>query len=774
MRKWTAVIVVMLIGSLLTLGTVRSDPADAYQTAVHPVIAAYARILYTNPEITARSGSIDHGAYHEDELDHVWDRSMACTTINHFWDADGGPNDEVTSVFCNGPNAWQKARILWGMALGEYHAGHTSTAYEYLGHVAHLLMDMAVPAHAHEDMHPWSDEYEDWLGVPEAALSTAELDALIALGPVELPGGPVNPLYRLFYLTNQRADFYASEDFDGDSVDPNGWVDFSELEDVAKCRDQDDFDDDCLHIVRRNTYPYAIRAVATLYQLFEEAIHHDTALTVVIDRVKELECHDDLGWACESGPDYFVRINIDGFWFRNEGNQIEDTADISPGWAFARGVGLSGSVPVVVQLWDEDEEPNADDKSDIDPKNGPRDLDLVVDLGKCIALEPGAVSGDLTGACGESLSIAGDESDRSRIWFHIIPPNSPPTADAGPDRAVDEADLVTLNGSFTDPNTEDTHTFSWHLETSTNGQAVPDATTQSLSFTALDNGVYTFTFTVIDNHGAQGTDTVVVTAANVAPVSAIDRITDETGAEIGVDVPVVLVGLGIDLEGSFTDVGTLDTHTATLSWDDGTVLHEGDFASISDSVGGATGRLEAGHTYTDEGAYAITLDVTDKDGGIGSATAQIDVVDAADAVAAVAEALLPLADDPDIQAAIDKLRGNKGGAAANGAFDLLEKGNLNAALEKIKQALAYLEAAEAADPGLDLTFEKGLLTLAAKSVAVGAIGDAEALADRPNEQKSVQEAKNLVALGDGMLATSDYIGAVGIYQEAVREVRGVH
>jgi hypothetical protein len=774
MRKWTVFIIVMLIGGLLTAGTVQPDPADAYQTAVHPLIASYARILYSNPEITAHAASIDAGAYHEDELDHVWDRSMACTTINHFWDADLGPDDEVWSVFCDGPNAWQKSRILWGMALGEYHAGHVGTAYEYLGHVAHLLMDMAVPAHAHEDMHPWSDEYEDWLGVPEAALTTAELDGLIALGPVELPGGAINPLYRLFYLTNQRADFYASEDYDGDSIDPNGWVDFSGLEDVAKCRDQDDFDNECLSIVRRNLHPYAIRAVATLYQLFEEATRQDTALTVVIDRVQELECHDDLGALCESGPDYFVRIYIDGFWFRNEGNQIEDTADISPGWAFARGTGLSGSVPVVVQLWDEDEEPNADDKSDIDPADGPRDLDLVVDLGKCIALEPGAISGDVIGACGASLSIAGDESDRSRIWFHIIPPNAPPTADAGPDQAVDEADLVTLNGSFADPNVEDTHTFLWHLESSTNGQAVPDTTTQSLSFTALDNGAYTFTFTVTDNHGAQDSDTVVVTAANVAPVAAIDRITDETGAEIGVDVPVVLVGLGIDLEGSFTDVGTLDTHTAILNWGDGTSQTETEFASFSDCLGGVTGTLQTNHIYTDDGSYTITLDITDKDGDVGTTTSQIEVVDAADAVAAVAEALLPLADDPDIQTAIGKLVGEQGGVAASGAFDLLEKGNLNAALEKIKQALAYLEAAEAADPDLDLTFEKGLLTLAAKSAAVGAIGDAEVHADQPNEQKRVQEAKDLVALGDGLLAASDNIGAVGNYQEAAREVQGVH
>ena len=116
----------------------------------------------------------------------------------------------------------------------------------------------------------------------------------------------------------------------------------------------------------------------------------------------------------------------------------------------------------------------------------------------------------------------------------------------------------------------------------------------------------------------------------------------------------------------------------------------------------------------------------------------------------------------------------KNGKARNGALDLLQQGNLNAALEKIAQALQELEAAEAADPTLDLLSAKALLALAAKSVAVQAIDDAERVADRPGEQQRVAQALQLLAEGNSLLAWgTDVLGAVNKYQEAVRQVQGL-
>jgi hypothetical protein len=741
---------------------------------VHEYIVGEATYLHINDEIFAYLADIINGATHEDIHDHVYDRSGGCVTITHFWDPDRGTDQLVWSVFCEEENAWQKARQLWGMALGEYYSGDKAAAYEYLGHVAHLLSDMTVPAHAHEDTHVYPDEFDDnFMTEARAQISQSELDGLRALGPVEIPDG-VAELYYLFYTTAQVGDFYASDDDAGDSDDPEGWVDFSGLEDVPECREAGGPEDDCdLNVIRRNSYLYSIRAVAGLYKLFEKTTKQQAELTVVIDSVQQLQGH-----GATDDPDYFVKVGIGEVWFKNEGNQAEACTDctVHPGWAFARNVGLTGATTVKIELWDEDEgEANPDDHSDIydDPDGEERSLWLTVDLVGCMAGADGAVYGDLGGTCGVQLTSAGDDEDRSQIWFRIIPPNAPPTADAGPDQTVDESELVTLNGSFTDPNVGDTHTFLWHLESSTNGQAVPAATTQSMSFTAIDDGVYIFSFTVTDSHGAQGSDTVVVTAENVPPVASIDSITDESGAEIGVNVPVALVGLEVDLAGSFTDVGTVDTHTAQINWGDGSTDEDPEFNAFSDCVGGVTGTLNAAHIYADPGIYTITLNVTDDDAGVGTTTAQIEVVDAAGAIEAVVEALTPLADDPNVQAAIDKLQGEQDGHASNGALDKLEQDNPNAALEKIKQALAYLEAAEAADPSLDLTYDEGLLALAGKSVAVGAIEDAEALAFKPNDLLKIQQAKDLVAQGDALLAAHDYVGAVDKYQQAVREVQNI-
>jgi hypothetical protein len=124
--------------------------------------------------------------------------------------------------------------------------------------------------------------------------------------------------------------------------------------------------------------------------------------------------------------------------------------------------------------------------------------------------------------------------------------------------------------------------------------------------------------------------------------------------------------------------------------------------------------------------------------------------------------------------ALAKLEGKNGGKANNGALDQLEKSNLNAALLKIKQAQDALQAAEAAgDASLDMMRLKGLLALTAKSAAVEAIQQAEAMANKPNEQRKVQSAKDLIATGDDLLASGDYVGAVSRYQEAVRAVQSI-
>jgi hypothetical protein len=103
-----------------------------------------------------------------------------------------------------------------------------------------------------------------------------------------------------------------------------------------------------------------------------------------------------------------------------------------------------------------------------------------------------------------------------------------------------------------------------------------------------------------DDAGGSDSDTVQVTVNNVDPVV-------NAGADIS-----VLLGNPAAFNGSFTDVGTLDSHT--IEWD------FGDGAT-------ASGSLTPTHTYTATGSYVVTLTVTDDDTGVGSDSLTVTVVD---------------------------------------------------------------------------------------------------------------------------------------------------
>ncbi len=179
---------------------------------------------------------------------------------------------------------------------------------------------------------------------------------------------------------------------------------------------------------------------------------------------------------------------------------------------------------------------------------------------------------------------------------------------------IDEDGTVSLTGTLTDVGTLDTHsvTVDW-------GEGAPEAATVvqgagSASFSAshqyLDDDpsgtpqdTYTITVTVTDDDTGSDTATIDTLVKNVAPVidSVASDATFDDKAEEGEPVTV---------SGTFSDVGTLDTHTGSVDWGDGTVTP----ATIG------TGTFSASHAYAAGGVYTVEVTITDDDTGEVSAT----------------------------------------------------------------------------------------------------------------------------------------------------------
>ena len=135
-----------------------------------------------------------------------------------------------------------------------------------------------------------------------------------------------------------------------------------------------------------------------------------------------------------------------------------------------------------------------------------------------------------------------DVSDALRVTV-TDSPNTPPTVEAGPDQTVDEGATVTLSGTATDADPEDTLTYSWN-QTSGTAVALSGGNTASPTFTApLVESEADLVFELTVGDGAyEDTDTVTITvldgAGNMPNADAgPDRAVDEGD-------PVTLDGTG--------------------------------------------------------------------------------------------------------------------------------------------------------------------------------------------------------------------------------------
>jgi hypothetical protein len=185
---------------------------------------------------------------------------------------------------------------------------------------------------------------------------------------------------------------------------------------------------------------------------------------------------------------------------------------------------------------------------------------------------------------------------------------------------VNENGTVTLSGDIVNAAPLDTHTviINWGDGSSpTTLELGVGATSFQTTHQYLDDDgpgsstTYAITVSVADDDEQTSSQGTNVTVNNVAPTIGVIA-----GPSSGVR------GQSLSFTASFADVGTLDTHSAVWNWGDGT----SSTGSLTES--GGAGTASASHVFTATGTYAVTLTVTDDDGGETIVSMQVTVVGA--------------------------------------------------------------------------------------------------------------------------------------------------
>lgn len=190
----------------------------------------------------------------------------------------------------------------------------------------------------------------------------------------------------------------------------------------------------------------------------------------------------------------------------------------------------------------------------------------------------------------------------------VSPPNTPPTVNAGGPYTVNEGSSVSVTATGNDPD-GDTITYAWDLDN--DGNFETSGQTVTFSALGLDGpSGQTVVVRAIDEGGLSDTDPATINVLNVAPT--IDAIT--------APINPIQVNTSINVNASFTDPGTPDTHSAVWDWGDNSTTP----GTVTETNG--SGSVSGSHTYTASGVYTVKITVTDDDGDSDEAIFQYVVV----------------------------------------------------------------------------------------------------------------------------------------------------
>jgi hypothetical protein len=196
--------------------------------------------------------------------------------------------------------------------------------------------------------------------------------------------------------------------------------------------------------------------------------------------------------------------------------------------------------------------------------------------------------------------------------------NIAPGVNLNSDAPQDEGAIVTVSGAVSDPGWLDplSATIDWAdgspVETVTGAleNTRPDATfIFAISHVYGDNGMYNVEVCAADDDTTDNCETIVVQIENVPPTVTIDP-----GQVTEIDE-----GDFVEVLANFSDPGWLDTFTSLIDW--GTPAGDTDVGNLVVSIEGPPldqGQVTGSHQYGDNGLFAVTVTVTDDDGGAGS------------------------------------------------------------------------------------------------------------------------------------------------------------
>jgi PKD repeat protein len=238
-----------------------------------------------------------------------------------------------------------------------------------------------------------------------------------------------------------------------------------------------------------------------------------------------------------------------------------------------------------------------------------------------------------------TLTIEDDDGIEYEFSVNTVIDNVAPTIGDSAPPGGDEGAMLPYLSTSTDPGTDDlTFTWDWgdgtsdtvtiHYNDGTGPDPYPSpwgtypfTTTDSVSHTYGDNGVYTLTLTVEDDDGGLVSFSIDITINNVAPT--MDSVTSPNGDE----------GSVLSYLSSASDPGS-DDLIFTWMWGDGTMdtttIYYNDGAD-PDSYPSPWGTFPFSamntveHVYGDNGVYSITLEIEDDDGGKISYTTNVTI-----------------------------------------------------------------------------------------------------------------------------------------------------